>query len=130
MRFCPLYFTALAAQKKGEHLSKSFGGGNGSSAGNDFVIQPANYRRNSYFIDSTFIPYYEPYYAQVPSNAVPVVRPNTIKVFRTTLQPNARRLTAKAYYGDFLPAIPENTQYGQNYRLNTFGIQPGDKFIS
>src|SRR5579872_2618390 len=119
MRFGPLYFTALAAQKKGEHQSKSFGGGPGSTSGNDFVIQPANYRKNSYFLDSTFIQNYEPFYSQVPNtSAGDVVVRNTVEVWRSTVVSNEHRVSARAYYSSKLPPIPIGTRYDPTYKNN------------
>jgi hypothetical protein len=125
MRFGPLYFTALAAQKKGQHQSRTFGGGPGSSSGTDFVIQPANYRKNSYFLDSIFIFKYEPYYAQVPPDAGAVYDPSIspepqvqIDVWRSTIPQNEHRMYARAYY--YLPTVPFKGTYSQIWRSNGF----------
>jgi hypothetical protein len=123
MRFGPLYFTALAAQKKGEHQSKSFGGGPGSSSGTEFVIQPANYRRNSFFLDSSFIPLFERYYSTVPNNGMDeVIEERSVDVWRTTPQSNPRRLVARAYYQN-LPVLPSKQLYGPNLHNNSTNIQ-------
>ncbi len=113
MRFGPLYLTAIAAQKKGDHQSKTFGGGPGSSSGTDYVIQPANYRRNSYFLDTAYIPRYEQYYAQVPMNEGlgEVVVKGTVDVWRATTAQSSQRVIAHAWY--YLPSIPQNQIYAQ-----------------
>ncbi|MDP4235702.1 MAG: hypothetical protein Q8919_04565 [Bacteroidota bacterium] len=118
MRFGPLYLTALVAQKKGEHQSRSFGGGPGSTSGTDYVIQPANYRRNTFFVDTAFIPKYEVYYAQVPANQGAVDDNNTVvegtlEVWRSTTIQDVTRKMGKAWYG--IPAIGKDQLYGPSY---------------
>lgn len=103
MRFGPMYLTAIAAQKKGERQSKSFGGGPGSSSGTDFTIQPANYRRNRFFLDSSFIQNYERIYSSVTSplgqNYPDVVSAPTVELWRsTTNTTDVRRRPAVMYY--------------------------------
>ena len=120
MRFGPLYFTALAAQKKGEHQSKSFGGGPGSSSGTDYVIQPANYRRNTFFLDTVYIPKYEKYYSQVPPDQGSIDDGNTIvegslDVWRSTTIQDIQRVFGKAWYSSLLPPIAEFALYPQNF---------------
>lgn len=61
-RFGPLYVTALVAQKKGDRQSKSFGGGTGSTS-LEHIIQPANYKRTNFFLDTIYISKYEPFYS-------------------------------------------------------------------
>ncbi|MFI5262979.1 MAG: cell surface protein SprA [Candidatus Kapaibacterium sp.] len=118
MRFGPLYLTAIAAQKKGEHQSKTFGGGPGSSSGNDYVIQPANYRRNLYFLDTSYIPLFEQYNAQVPTggNMPEIIMENSVEVWRTTTTQSPQKITGREWYG-LLPVAPGN-KYGVGYPGN------------
>jgi len=69
-RFGPIYLQALAAQKKGERQTKTFGGGSGSST-QEVVIHPANYRRNRFFLDTSYIPRYEKIYSTYTENTAP-----------------------------------------------------------
>ncbi|MEI8133665.1 MAG: cell surface protein SprA [bacterium] len=110
MRFGPLYFTALAAQKKGEHQSKSFGGGPGSSSGSDYTIQPASYRRNSYFFDTTYAPIYEQYYFNVPNSGTgDVISRGSVEVWRSSTLQSSHRVIAHAWYG--IPSVALNGLY-------------------
>ncbi|HEY6172275.1 MAG TPA: hypothetical protein VIX80_08460, partial [Candidatus Kapabacteria bacterium] len=99
-RFGPMYLTAVAAQKKGERQTKQFGGGAGSGSGQDYVIQPANYRRNSFFLDTAFIPIYEQYYSTIPpnSNLPDVITNGTVQVWRSTSNTNVRNAKVFAWY--------------------------------
>ncbi|HYM19837.1 MAG TPA: cell surface protein SprA [Candidatus Kapabacteria bacterium] len=115
MRFGPMYLTAIAAQKKGERQTKTFGGGPGSSAGTDFIIQPANYRRNSYFLDSSYIPLFEQVYSTIPlgTGNPDVVNAASVELWRSTTNiptGNTRPEQVKAWYD--LKPIP----VGQSYR--------------
>ncbi len=114
MRFGPLYVTALAAQKKGSRQSKSFGGGSGAAT--DHLIQPWLYKRNRFFLDTSFIKYYEPAYSTIPEGGSPVVQTGTIEVWTTTNQPtNLSIRPAVAYYT--LP--PSNGGYNQSMRITS-----------
>ncbi|HWF43572.1 MAG TPA: cell surface protein SprA [Candidatus Kapabacteria bacterium] len=66
-RFGPVYITALAAQKKGERQTRSFGSGNGIAT--EHLIKPWEYRRNRFFLDTSFAQYYEAYYSTIPPNS-------------------------------------------------------------
>ncbi len=95
MRFGPLYVTTVAAQKKGSRQSKSFGGGAGAAT--DHLIQPWLYKRNRFFLDTSFAKYYEPAYSTIPEGGQPVVQQGTVEVWTTTNQPfaiNVRQGTA------------------------------------
>lgn len=120
-RFGPLYLTAVAAQKKGERQNKNFGGGPGSSTGNEYNIQPANYRRNTFFLDTSFIPRYEQYYAQEPpDDSYPdLIQRGTVKVWKTVQQQNIKRTTAYTWYS-LPPTTPLGT-YGAAFRVNGDG---------
>lgn len=119
-RFGPLYLTAVAAQKKGERQAKNFGGGPGSSTGSEYVIQPSNYRRNSFFLDTAFVPGYEQYYSQDPplANSEVVIR-GTVQVWRTTTPQTPKRAIVFAWYD--LPPISQGGLYAQSYHV----IPPG-----
>ncbi|MFI5202220.1 MAG: hypothetical protein ACHQNE_07520, partial [Candidatus Kapaibacterium sp.] len=109
-RFGPVYVTTLAAQKKGQRESKSFGGGAGAAT--EHIIYPWNYRRNRFFLDTSFIPRYESYYSAIPPNTNVGQAPTKVEVWTTTLYRTGvipPRL-AVAYYN--LPA-----QSGGNYTL-------------
>ncbi len=97
MRFGPLYVTALAAQKKGSRQSKSFGGGAGAAT--EHLISPWLYKRNRFFLDTSFIKYYEPAYSTIPEGGQPLVQNGTVEVWTTTNQPtNLSIRPAVAYY--------------------------------
>jgi hypothetical protein len=115
-RFGPMYLTAVAAQKKGERQTKQFGGGPGSQSGQDYVIQPANYRRNSFFLDTAFIPLYEQYYSSIPpnSNLPDVVVNGTVQVWRTTSNTNVKNAQAYTWYT--LPPTTSGLDYDIQYR--------------
>ncbi len=101
MRFGPLYVTALAAQKKGSRGSKSFGGGAGTAT--EHLIQPWTYRRNRFFLDTSFIKYYEPTLSTIPEGGSPLVQNGTVEVWQTTTQLTLINVRpAVAYYS--LPA--------------------------
>ncbi len=110
-RFGPMYLTAVAAQKKGERQTKQFGGGPGSNAGQEYIIYPANYRRNSFFLDTSFIPLYERFYSTIPTdnNLPDVVTNGTVQVWRSTAKENPKRVDVVAWYS-LPPTIP-----GQDY---------------
>jgi hypothetical protein len=104
-RFGPLYVTSLVAQKKGDRQSKSFGGGAGSATATEHIIQPASYKRNSFFVDTGFVKYYEQYYSTTGTN--PNVIPtdsilygkDDIQVWRGTVpQTNTAGRLAIAWY--------------------------------
>jgi len=57
----PLMLTTLASQKKGQIKEVSVSGG---AQEIPFEIQAWNYSTSNYFIDTSYIPYYEPWYAQ------------------------------------------------------------------
>ncbi|HET6513296.1 MAG TPA: hypothetical protein VFH43_13970, partial [Candidatus Kapabacteria bacterium] len=138
-RFGPAYVTALAAQKKGDRQTKSFGGG-AAGAATEIVIQPANYRRNSYFLDTSFIPNYEPYFSTItagegnlPAGAPRLQSDNKqdVEVWRlTTNTADNKRRTAVAWY--YLPPIASiNARYDAAYHAQGQGqsadtIQRGD----
>ena len=107
-RFGPIYLTTVAAQKKGQRESKSFGGGAGAAT--EHIIHPWEYRRNRFFLDTSFIKNYEAYYSTIPPNQGLGLQPPTkVEVWTTTTNltdPRARH--AVAYYA--LPA-----QSGGNY---------------
>ncbi len=110
-RFGPLYVTTLAAQKKGSRQSKSFGGGAGAAT--DHLIQPWLYKRNRFFLDTSFIKYYEPAYSTIPEGGSPVVQSGTVQVWTTTNQPtNPSIRPAVAYY-----SLPSNTGSGYNQSI-------------
>ncbi|MEP7233931.1 MAG: cell surface protein SprA [Ignavibacteriota bacterium] len=125
MRFGPLYFTAIAAQKKGDHQSKTFGGGPGSSSGTDYVIQPANYRRNLYFLDTTYIPLFEQYNSQVPAGGFQqIIQEGSVEVWRSTSLQSTQKIIAKSWYD--LPAIPAGVNtYGSGYAGNGAAFEGG-----
>ncbi len=118
MRFGPLYLTTIVAQKKGDHQSKTFGGGPGSSSGTDYVIQPANYRKNSFFLDTVYIPKYEKYYADVPmvqtTDNNSIVE-GSVEVWRSTTIQQVSRVVAKAWSGNILPGIADKGRYPQSF---------------
>ncbi len=120
MRFGPWYVTALAAQKKAEKQTKTFGGGPGSSGGSDFVIQPANFRKNMYFLDTVFVPRFEQAYATIPRQAISEVIVNgSVEVWRSTNQTDIRKMSAYCQYN--LPGILPGGSYKpiDNYKQNT-----------
>ncbi|HET6401051.1 MAG TPA: cell surface protein SprA [Candidatus Kapabacteria bacterium] len=101
-RFGPVYVTTLAAQKKGSRESKSFGGGAGAAT--EHLINPWDYRKNRFFLDTSFIPRYEAYYSAVPPNqGLGYTAPTKVEVWTSTpylansTGTNAPRL-AIAYY--------------------------------
>jgi hypothetical protein len=144
-RFGPLYLTELVAQKKGDRQSKSFGGGAGSGTATEHIIQPASYRRNSFFVDTLYFKYYEPYYAlqngdKTVNTGADLIAPN-IEVWRqvsSNVQPQANRLAVAWYqlgpgpYGPNLRVPPISTttdtlvQSGTWIKLDTnqYSIQP------
>jgi hypothetical protein len=126
-RFGPMYLTAVAAQKKGERQTKQFGGGAGSGTGQDYVIQPANYRRNSFFLDTAFIPLYEQYYSTIPpnSNLPDVVINGTVQVWRSTTNTNVRNADVYAWYT--LPPTPAGSDYPDVYRPSPLPNLPKDQ---
>lgn len=109
-RFGPVYVTTLAAQKKGQRESKSFGGGAGAAT--EHLINPWEYRRNRYFLDTSFIPRYETYYSTIPPNQnAQFQAPTKVEVWTTTQFNTATNIRhAVAIYN--LPA-----QSGSNYSL-------------
>ncbi len=110
-RFGPVYLTTVAAQKKGQRESKSFGGGAGAAT--EHIIYPWNYRRNRFFLDTSFIPRYESYYSQIPPNQGSGFQaPTKVEVWTTTayLTGTNPPRHAVAYYN--LPP-----QSGGNYGL-------------
>lgn len=135
-RFGPAYVTALAAQKKGDRQTKSFGGG-AAGVATEIIIQPANYRRNSYFLDTSFIPNYEPYYStwtpgegNLPPGAPRLAsnNKNDIEVWRwTSNQTDNKQRRAVAWY--YLPENPNGWtgRYPANYRTKPSGTP--DAFV-
>ena len=110
-RFGPLYLTLVAAQKKGERSQKSFGGGAGVAT--EHQIQPWNYRRNRYFLDTSFIKYYEQKLSTIPEDGTPLVQQGTVEVWTsTTAQTNQSIRNAVAWYS--LPS--NNGQYPTYYQ--------------
>ncbi len=100
-RFGPLYVTAVAAQKKGQRETKSFGGGSGSAT--DHIIRPWEYRKNRFFLDTSFIPLYQQYYSTIPPNNS-FVAPTKVEVWTTTTnKTDLRARHANAYY--YVPAL-------------------------
>ena len=123
MRFGPLYVTALAAQKKGSRQSKSFGGGSGAAT--EHLIQPWLYKRNRFFLDTSFIKSYEQTYSTIPSGGQPLVSVGSVEVWQSTTNTTAsgRRLGV-AYYT--LPASNGNG-YSKLYQNAT---SRGDTVVS
>ncbi len=129
-RFGPVYITTLAAQKKGERQSKSFGGGSGTTS--EHIIKPWEYRRNRFWLDTSFIKFYEPYYSTLPPNVNAVTGtgseyigdPKSVQVWvRTTNLTDPRRRYGIAYYD--LKGILANTTYPANYRTQSANPPPG-----
>lgn len=125
-RFGPAYVTTLAAQKKGDRQTRSFGGGAGGGAAQETIIRPANYRRNSFFLDSTFIPNFEKYYSTVtpdPANIGngPVISDKKdVEVWRSTDNlTEIKRRAGVAHYD--LGALPSGGSYGPALR-NATGV--------
>ncbi len=122
MRFGPLYVTAVAAQKKGSRQTKSFGGGSGAAT--EHLVQPWLYKRNRFFLDTSFIPYYEPAYSTIPEGGTPLIQNGTVEVWTTTNVTSAINYrSAVAYYT--LP--PSNGGYPK--ALQNASTQ-GDSIIS
>lgn len=120
-RFGPLYLTAVAAQKKGERQNKNFGGGPGSSQGNEYNIIPSNYRRNSFFLDTSFIPRYEQYYSQEPPDPSysDLILTGTVRVWKRTIPTSIKKTTAYTWY-NLPPTTPSGT-YGASFHVNGDG---------
>jgi len=124
-RFGPVYITTVAAQKKGERQTKSYGG----ASTTEHVFKPWDYRRNRFWLDTSFIKFYEPYYATIPPNTTIVSGSGqeyigdkkTVQVWvqSTNLTDPSIRYGV-AYYS--LPAIGLNGLYNESYRL---AQQPG-----
>jgi len=101
-RFGPLYLTTVAAQKKGERQSKSFGGGAGAAT--EHIIKPWEYRRNRFFLDTSYIGTYESYYSTIPPSTS-YIPPTNVEVWTTTQYLTAANVRhAVAYY-----YLPPNT---------------------
>ncbi len=115
MRFGPWYLTAVAAQKKAERQTKTFGGGPGSSSGTDFTIQPANYRKNVYFLDTAYIPLFEKVYSTIPTQGTAdIVIPGTVELWRSVSTTDQQKTVAYAHYD--LKQLPAGSAtYGISY---------------
>ncbi|HET9135432.1 MAG TPA: cell surface protein SprA, partial [Candidatus Kapabacteria bacterium] len=120
MRFGPWYLTALAAQKKADRQTKSFGGGPGSSGGSDFVIQPANFRKNMYFLDTLFKPRFEQVYSTIPPQSLPkLIQDGTVEVWRSTNQTDIRKMSGYCAYN-----LPSNG--GAKYDITQYNNRTTD----
>jgi len=136
MRFGPLYVTAVAAQKKGERNSKSFGGGAGTAT--EHQIKPWEYRRNRFWLDTSFIQFYEPYSAHIPRNVAAVtgtgkeyIGPGTkveVWVQQSTNQTDINRRKAIAYYS--LQGIPIGGTYTPAVQWQAGPANPGDSVVT
>ncbi|HEY3875692.1 MAG TPA: cell surface protein SprA, partial [Candidatus Kapabacteria bacterium] len=112
-RFGPLYLTMVAAQKKGSRQSKSFGGGAGVAT--EHMIQPWNYRKNRFFLDTSFIKYYEQKLSTIPEDQTPLIQSGTVEVWTSSnQQTNLENRSGIAWYS--LPS--SNGAYSGTYRIS------------
>lgn len=133
-RFGPAYVTTLAAQKKGDRNTRTFGGGAGSPNAQEIIIQPASYRRNAFFLDSTFIPNFERVYANLTADKSSVgTGPSLpeskleVEVWRSTDNlASVKKRPAYTWY--YLPPLGGSPKYspvyhsiGTNDALQAFG---------
>ena len=121
-RFGPVYVTALAAQKKGERQTRSFGGGTGAAT--EHLIKPWEYRRNRFFLDTNFSRYYESYYSTIPPNTNAITNsgqeyvgdPKSVQVWVQTTNLTAdNRRNAVAWYS--LPGRATSGSYASSWRV-------------
>src|ERR1044071_4990514 len=124
-RFGPVYVTTMPAQKKGERQSKTFGGGGAGQAA-EHLVRPWEYRRNRFFLDTSYIKYYEPYCATIPRDPRVVInqaqeyvpaglKGNDIQVWTMTRNATAElKKQAVAWY--HLPTIGNTGRYADSYR--------------
>ncbi len=121
-RFGPLYVTTVAAQKKGERQTKSFGGGSGAAT--EHLVQPWLYKRNRFFLDTSFIKYYEPTLSTIPEGGTPLVTTGTVEVWESTTNTTTNYRTAVAHYS--LPPSSRGSGYSPAIRN---AIASGDTIV-
>lgn len=100
----PLRLTTLASQKKGQIKEVSVSGG---AQKTDFAIRAWNYSTQHFFVDTSYIQYYEPYYNNDPplvTGSVQIVE-EEVWVSRVTSIPDPNERRAVAYID--LPARPD-----------------------
>ncbi len=112
----PLKLTTLASQKKGQIKELEVSGG---SQKVPFEIKAWNYSTNNYFVDTSYIQYYEPYYQNDPptvnSNVQIVEEEVWVQRQGNIPDPNERQAIM---YIDLAP-IPIDTGYSSEIRDRT-----------
>lgn len=112
----PLKLTTLASQKKGQIKEVSVSGG---AQEVPFEIRAWNYSTNNYFVDTSYIQYYEPYYQNDPPtvNGNAQIVEEEVWVLRQGGIPDPNDRQAIAYVD--LPPYPGNPGYDDSLRSRT-----------
>lgn len=93
----------------------------GPGSDDGYNIQPSDYRRNTFFLDTSFIPMYELYYALEPPNESysDLITPGSVKVWKTASGASNNNTHAFAWYA--LPPLPETGTYSTTFHASGDG---------
>ncbi|MGA9117414.1 MAG: cell surface protein SprA [Bacteroidota bacterium] len=122
----PLRLTALASQKKGQIKEVSVSGG---AQKNAFQIRAWNYSTNNFFVDTSYVSSYEPYYNNDPpqvNGSIQIVEEEVwVQRQGTIPDPNERQAIA------YIDLAPRDTGYADALRSQTEnpGIVETGKFV-
>lgn len=124
-KFGPLNLTTLASQKRGE--KRVLNASNGTIK-NQIYLKPYDYAYNHFWLDTTYLGFYDIYYTNNPPAATPSMEPfnvNEIEVYEQTKDVSVAAQFQAVAYSD-LPILPPGGRYPISLRTPPQTASAGD----
>ncbi len=106
-KFGPLFLTAIASQKRGERKTVTV---NGGSVKTQVTLKPYQWAPNHFWLDTTYIPFYDQFFSRTPPAASPDMQPYNVKeieVYEQVKEGSVPGQFKAIAYAD-LPQLPSN----------------------